>query len=172
MNKKELDKRASLLRDVVYSANDGVITVFAVIAGSTGASFDTRVIIILGFANLIADGFSMATGVYLGIKSQIDYEKASGVETISDSPMMHAVLTFISFALVGVIPLLPYLILEEPNFGLSIFMVGLTLFLIGSLRNIFTKKGWIKSGLEMLFVGGLAATLAYGVGFALDKYVL
>ena len=68
-----IHERASLLGSAVFAANDGLITTFAVVAGSFGASLDSNVIIILGFANLFADGFSMASGNYLGTKSEIEY---------------------------------------------------------------------------------------------------
>ena len=49
------------LGDLVYGANDGIITTFAVVAGVSGASVPARTVWILGFANLIADGFSIGT---------------------------------------------------------------------------------------------------------------
>ncbi len=57
------------LRDFVYGANDGIITTFAVVAGVAGADLSARVVLILGFANLLADGFSMAMSNYLSEKS-------------------------------------------------------------------------------------------------------
>ena len=57
----------------VYAANDGIVTTFAVVASVVGADLSAFVILILGFANLIADGFSMATGDYLGTKSESDH---------------------------------------------------------------------------------------------------
>ena len=53
------------LPDLVYGANDGIITTFAVVSGVVGASLSERVIVILGLANLIADGFSMGASNYL-----------------------------------------------------------------------------------------------------------
>lgn len=58
------------IRDAVFGANDGIVTTFAVVAGVAGASLGPFVILALGFANLIADGFSMATGNYLGTRSE------------------------------------------------------------------------------------------------------
>jgi VIT1/CCC1 family predicted Fe2+/Mn2+ transporter len=52
------------LRDWVYGGIDGSVTTFAVVAGVAGASLSTSVILILGFTNLVADGFSMAAGSY------------------------------------------------------------------------------------------------------------
>ena len=50
------------LEEFVYGATDGAVTTFAVVAGVVGASLSPSVVLILGFANLFADGFSMAVG--------------------------------------------------------------------------------------------------------------
>ncbi|MBI2541837.1 VIT1/CCC1 transporter family protein [Candidatus Woesearchaeota archaeon] len=60
------------LAEFVYGAIDGTVTTFAVVAGATGASLSSAVVIILGFANLIADGFSMAIGNFLSERTQRD----------------------------------------------------------------------------------------------------
>ena len=59
--------------DLVYGATDGAVTTFAVVAGVVGAALSPSIILILGFSNLFADGFSMAVGNYLGSKSQKEY---------------------------------------------------------------------------------------------------
>jgi VIT1/CCC1 family predicted Fe2+/Mn2+ transporter len=59
--------------DMVYGGLDGIITTFAVVSGVAGAQLGTQVILILGLANLFADGFSMATGAYLSSKSEQEY---------------------------------------------------------------------------------------------------
>lgn len=58
------------LKDFVYGAVDGAVTTFAVVSGVAGADLSPRIVIILGMANLIADGFSMAVSNYLGAKTQ------------------------------------------------------------------------------------------------------
>lgn len=62
--------------DYVYGANDGIITTFAVVAGASGAMLSSTVVIILGLANLVADGISMGASNYLGAKSEHDYALA------------------------------------------------------------------------------------------------
>lgn len=62
--------------DMVYGALDGIVTTFAVVAGSAGAGLGAGVIIVLGFANLLADGLSMAVGRYLSMKSDQSYYDA------------------------------------------------------------------------------------------------
>jgi VIT1/CCC1 family predicted Fe2+/Mn2+ transporter len=60
----------SALGDAVLGASDGIITTFAVVAGSAGGQLSTNVVIVLGLANLIADGFSMAVSNYLSTRSR------------------------------------------------------------------------------------------------------
>ena len=59
--------------DFIYGGLDGIITTFAVVSGVAGANLGTNIILILGLANLFADGFSMATGAYLSSKSEKEY---------------------------------------------------------------------------------------------------
>lgn len=66
------DNIPNYLRDWVYGGIDGAITTFAIVAGVVGAGLSTKVILVLGFANLIADGFSMAASNYSGTKTEVD----------------------------------------------------------------------------------------------------
>jgi VIT1/CCC1 family predicted Fe2+/Mn2+ transporter len=59
--------------DFVYGSFDGSVTTFAVVAGAVGASLSPMIIIILGFANLFADGFAMAVGSYQATKTRIEF---------------------------------------------------------------------------------------------------
>lgn len=63
-------KASSYLRDFVYGAIDGTVTTFAVVSGVAGAELDSSIVIILGAANLVGDGFSMAAGNYLGTRAE------------------------------------------------------------------------------------------------------
>lgn len=171
--RETLHVRASYLRDAVFGANDGVVTTFAVVAGSAGAMLGSSVVLILGFANLFADGFSMAAGTYLGVKSEIEFEESGGSSKQHEgSPVKHGVVTFISFNLAGLIPLMPFLFKLEHALAISTVLVGLTLFGVGLMRGAYTKKHAFISGVEVLLVGGFAAIVAYGIGFIVHKYVI
>lgn len=81
--------KANYLRDWIYGGIDGIVTTFAIVAGAVGASLSDRVIIILGFANLVADGFSMAAANYSGTKAEQDnYKRLRRIEErhISSDP--------------------------------------------------------------------------------------
>lgn len=62
--------RQSYLRDAVYGAIDGTVTTFAVVAGAQGAGLSAGIVLVLGLANLLADGFSMAVSNYLGSRAE------------------------------------------------------------------------------------------------------
>ena len=62
----------SYIRDFVYGGIDGSVTTFAVVSGVVGAQLSSVIILILGFANLVADGFSMAASNYLGTRTEQD----------------------------------------------------------------------------------------------------
>lgn len=64
--------QSSYLRDWIYGGIDGAVTTFAIVSGVEGADMSSRVVVILGLANLIADGFSMAAGNYSGTRAEVD----------------------------------------------------------------------------------------------------
>jgi vacuolar iron transporter family protein len=64
------------IKSLIYGGLDGIITTFAVVAGVAGASLSGAIVLIMGFANLIADGLSMAIGDYLSTKAESEYKHA------------------------------------------------------------------------------------------------
>jgi len=77
------------LKDVVYAANDGIVTTFAVVAATVGGALSPLTILVVGIANLLADGFSMASGDYLGSKSEEDFyakEEAAEYREVREKP--------------------------------------------------------------------------------------
>ncbi|MDQ3076334.1 MAG: VIT1/CCC1 transporter family protein [bacterium] len=170
-------KIGQYIGDIVYGANDGIITTFAVVAGVAGANLSPNIVIILGIANLIADGFSMATSNYLARKSEREYQNTLETKREEfirkiESPIKSAFATFASFILAGSVPLVPYLFTKSENvFTYAIVFTGITLFIVGCLRTTITKTIWWKAGLEMLAIGAIAAGVAYGIGNFLGKMV-
>jgi VIT1/CCC1 family predicted Fe2+/Mn2+ transporter len=67
--------RGSHLKDMVYGAVDGAVTTFAIVAGVEGAGLSSSVIIALGVANILADGFSMAAGNFAGTRAELEDRK-------------------------------------------------------------------------------------------------
>ena len=154
------------LKDLVYGANDGIITSFAVVAGVAGARLEPRIVVILGFANLLADGFSMGASSFLSIRSDEDVRRTKGQAPLEPFPGRHSLATFFAFVISGVVPLMSYVVAVGPDYRFSL-AVGLTLstlFVVGAARSLVTRVPWWRSGAEMLLIGSLAAGVAYGVG--------
>lgn len=226
-------RSASYLRDFIYGAIDGTVTTFAVVAGATGASFSATVVVIMGFANLFADGLSMAVSNYLGTRAEQDerdrarererrhialvpegereeirqlfaakgfagddLERIVDVITADEDrwvdtmmveelgyspdpivPWRAAAATFAAFLVVGLLPLLPFLVnaidgdvVPDP-FAWSAAMTAMAFFAVGSAKARVVGQQWWRAGLETLAVGGAAAAVAYGVGAALAGVV-
>jgi len=219
------------IKSIVYGGLDGIITTFAVVSGVAGADLGVHVILILGLANLFADGFSMGTGDYLSTKSErefyaneakrqrweadnfpegqtaellnlyrqhgYDEEEAQGLVVIQTrnkerwvntmmieelnmvkeegAPIYNALATFLAFVVAGVLPLGIYLIglftpvASNTAFLISIISSAVALFLLGSAKVYVTRLNPIRSGFEMLLVGGFAAVVAYIVGALLKN---
>jgi len=230
---KHSSSKGKYLKSGVYGGLDGIITTFAVVAGVIGAGLSSSVILILGFANLIADGISMAMGDYLSTKSEGEYymterdiekkearenpktekinlksilvkkgfnnedaEKISflisknkkyQVETMLHEELgllydnvhlkKNALVTFSSFSLFGMVPLLLFVVgsifdTPIPNaFLWASLLSGISMFSLGAVKSKITKRNWFKSGGEILLIGGIAAVAAYFVGEILSKII-
>lgn len=221
--------------DFIYGSIDGAVTTFAIVAGVVGASLSPSIILILGFANLFADGFSMAAANYQASKArnefiemkrkkeewEIDnledqekqeirdiYEKKGFKAELLDEivriitsrrkvwvdtmmreelgliedekkPIDSSVSTFVGFNVIGLIPLIPFIIFYsigiEANsiaFVLSSIFTGVAFFIVGIIKGRIVKHSMIRSGIYTLIIGGIAAFVAYYVGYFLKLVVI
>lgn len=160
------------LPEFVYGSIDGTVTTFAIIAGIAGADLSSSIVLILGFSNVLADGFSMASSNYLSEESHI----AQTGGDHSNSWKM-ALATFISFVTVGSIPMLSYLISYfypgsvGNEFYTASILTLLTFFFIGLVRGKVAGTSLTKAALQTCFIGIIAASVAYGVGAGLKGLV-
>lgn len=181
----------SLLKAAVYGANDGIITTFAVMAGVVGANLSPAIVIILGFANLFADGISMGLGDYLGERSERQLRKLNGGRQCQlyrrfgipcenddrNGPIWATgLVTFCSFLVAGFFPILPFILAVtfEANFNqfaFSLLTAAIILFIVGASRTKFMGGRWYYNGFEMLAVGMLAAGVAYFIGMITKQFI-
>lgn len=220
--------------DFIYGSIDGAVTTFAIVAGVVGASLSPGIILILGFANLFADGFSMAAANYQASKArneyiemkrkqeewEIDNLEEQEKEEIRDiyskkgfkdelleevvriitsrrkvwvdtmmkeelgliedekRPLDSSLSTFIGFNVIGIIPLIPFMIFIvlglDPNsdaFMYSTIFVVSAFFIVGVIKGKIVKKSKFRSGFYTIIIGGVAATVAYLIGYGLSFLV-
>lgn len=176
-------KLEQYLGEFVYGAIDGTVTTFAVVAGAAGAGLSPVIIIILGIANLVGDGFSMGASAYLSAKSKRDLkhkEDCVGEQCNvghGESPLSDGIVTFGAFLIVGFIPVFVYVsdwlfklnINAQTLFMVSSIVTGLTFVTIGALKAFVTKTNYLKATFETLFLGAIAAGLSYVLGDLLSK---
>lgn len=170
-----MDRRAPWARlcgrhigDIILGANDGIITTFAVVAGVAGAQLSPTVVLVLGVANLLADGVSMGASNYLGQQSEAQAATvAGGAHTSRRGSLMAGGFTLTAFIIAGAIPLIAYLLPLDSGdaFIWATVLTGIALFVVGSARTVITGRPWWRSGLEMFAVGALAAATAYLAGY-------
>jgi len=154
--------------DFVYGAVDGTVTTFAIVSSAVGAEFSAVIVIILGFANLFADGFSMAASNYL---SKTEAESSSNSKYYA---LKSGLATFVSFFALGLMPLLPFLtLLIWPSFQnpfiYSVVLTGITFFVIGWIKGTIENSSRIKNAFKTLSIGGIAAGIAYLLGYLLHN---
>ena len=168
-------KRGVYVGDLVYGANDGVVTTFAVVAGAMGALLPQGVIIIIGLANLLADGFSMGASNYLALRSEKELRDAQGDQGSLDKQdgntshlVQHGVITFVAFVVAGSIPLIPYLFSmgnPQTSFVLSGVLAAVTFWVVGAARTLLTGGNPWKAGAEILVIGSMASAAAFAIGW-------
>jgi vacuolar iron transporter family protein len=214
------------IREIVFGAQDGLVSTLAVVATVAGATNDQMAILIAGLASAIAGIFSMAVGEYLGSKSQVEIfgswidEERHEVETrpleseaelaylfveegmpegdarqvagligrhpesllatmvskelgliqdqqaeTSGSPLRGSLFMGGSFALGGIVPIVPFLFgADLVALGWSTAATGATLFALGAFKSRWTKRSWLWSGLEILSLAAVAGIAGYLIG--------
>jgi VIT1/CCC1 family predicted Fe2+/Mn2+ transporter len=155
------------LRDFVYGGTDGVVTTLALIAGVAGAQLSPWVGLVLGIANLVGDGISMAVSNYLGLKSELEQ---SGRSIDVEMPWRHGLATFVAFVVAGGFPLLAFGvgIPGVSRFQLA-FVLGLVaLALVGVARARFVARPPWRCALEVIVLAGGASGVAFLIGVLLE----
>jgi VIT1/CCC1 family predicted Fe2+/Mn2+ transporter len=153
------------IRDIVYGANDGIITTFAVVAGVAGGALPNLAVLIIGAANLAADGVSMGAGNLLAIRADERAREASGLPELERYPWKHGLATLLAFMIAGVVPLLPFLLpgtIDRLTWSTATTFAAM--FGLGAARALVTSDRWWRSGTETLLLGAVVALTAYGAG--------
>jgi len=166
MLKKLLKK---YLWELTYWWIDGSITTFAIVAGSIWANLDSSVILILWFANLFADGFSMSIWAYLssGAREQHKTKKER---------LYIGAATYISFLILGLIPLIIYILqyiwieFSHP-FLYASMLTFISFAIVWYTKSFISKTSYLKNISETMLLWASAAIVAYYVWDLIEKII-
>jgi VIT1/CCC1 family predicted Fe2+/Mn2+ transporter len=144
------------LSSFIYGGSDGVITTIALISGSIGMKAKKSTIVTITIAKIIADGLSMAFGAY---------ESHLGEDNIKV-----AFITFISFVVLGMIPLYIYWISSDRNKEkLTYISVLVVLFGIGYIKaHYMNNNSKITTGIKTMALGGIVSYISYSIAKYID----
>lgn len=165
----KINKETFLLyvRNFIFGAEDSLVSTVGLLAGISVGGAARANIIMTGVVLIFVEAFSMAVGSFLSEQSTEEYAKRGRV------PFYHALpgggIMFISYFVAGLVPLLPYLIIEsEIAFTVSIGLTLISLFILGFISaEVLQTKIW-RNAWRMLIIGGLAVGIGVVVGRILN----
>lgn len=165
-----------ILKSIIYGGIDGIITMFNIISGVTGAKLKSKYIFILGLAVLVSDGLSMGVGDYLSLKADIKKKSIYDQNKLTKdiTPLNNAAITFISFVIFGMIPIVIYFLINKNprnKFTKILLSIIISLFLLGTLQSYYTKEAWYKSGIKLTVFGCVTSILAFNISRFIMKHI-
>jgi predicted membrane protein (TIGR00267 family) len=179
-DKKTMQSKLNWLRAAVLGANDGIVSVAALIVGVASAFSDERTLLVTGTAGLLAGALSMSLGEYISVSTQRDLEKAHhgmSQEHMNDpegvnheegeftNPWEAALASALSFSVGGLVPLLA-LYFSPINIRLPITYAAVLVALVitGILSARASKAPVVKATLRVIIGGIIAMAITTGVG--------
>lgn len=161
------------LPDAILGGVYGGVTASAAVAGALGAGLSNVVAMTLGLAGVAANGFNMAIGAWRTASARSRRAEEQPVEERDPSkmprpPLAAAGATFLGFAGIGLLILLPFLFTPidmDAQFAISIALAGIMFYGIGLAKGWILGRSLLVSALDTLLTGAAAAALAYVVGY-------
>ncbi|GAA2753818.1 VIT1/CCC1 transporter family protein [Amnibacterium kyonggiense] len=156
--------RANTLRAGVLGANDGIVSVAAIVVGVAGASSAHGAVLLAGLAALIGGAVSMALGEYVSVSSQRDGERAASMES-GANPWAAALASAGSFLTGGVLPLIAVVLAQgAARVPVTVLVVLLALALTGAAGARLGGAPALRPTIRTLVGGGLALAATWSIG--------
>ncbi len=152
--------KAAYLRNFVFGVEDSLVSTVGLVSGIAIAGVPKETIFVTGVILILVEAVSMSAGSFLSESSVEDYEtKGKGG---SETTMLGAIIMLFSYAISGLVPLLPYLFFSvHEAFRISILSSLLALMVLGVVSAQLAHVKVLRSALRMVLVGG--AAIAIGV---------
>ena len=153
------------LRSSLFGFEDALVSTTGMVVGISAGIDDKSIILLASLVTIAVEAISMGAGEFLSEEAVEELEK----EKVKRSkPFFGAVIMLFSYAFGGMIPVLPVVILPQGTAIIPTIVFAFTgLFILGYVKGKVVKIGPLRSALEMLTIGGLAALIGVLVGFLL-----
>ncbi|WP_245708839.1 VIT1/CCC1 transporter family protein [Ruania alba] len=164
--REDLASRLNWLRAGVLGANDGIVSVAAVVVGVAGVTNSTGPILVAGLAAVLGGAISMALGEYVSVSSQTDSQKALGAEADEVVSPWHAALaSALAFLAGSVLPMLAIL-LPPPAMRVPVTFVAVlvALAITGAVGAWIGRAKAGRAAVRVVVGGGLALAATFAVG--------
>jgi len=154
-------QQKGFLRNFVFGAEDGLVSTVGLLSGVSFAGLAPREVILSGVILIMVEAISMAAGVYISEDSEKELDPNEKENVISDTIVM-----FFSYALIGLIPLLPYIALNDTRtaFYWSIAASLVALFCVGLFKGFFVHSHPLKGALKITAIGAVVIAVAVFIG--------
>lgn len=168
MSQKSSQQTKSLfVRNFIFGVEDSLVSTVGLLAGIAATSVDRQTILLTGGVLISVEALSMGIGSLLSQSFTEEY--VDNKNTKERHPLAGALIMFVSYAVAGFVPLIPYVLLERgPAFYVSIGSSCAALFFLGFLGARFFGARGFRSGFRMLLLGGAAIVAGVLVGHLLD----
>ena len=145
----------SVLRPFVLGSVDGLVTSFVIVAAGFAGDLPKSSVLLVGFASLFADAFSMGVSEYLSSRSTEERGRT----------ILFGLTCFVSFVLFGSVPLLGYALMRtrSAEVALSVSLFAVMLVVVAVLRAFVAGTSVRSSLCEVGVLGACAGGIAYGV---------
>lgn len=165
MNLKQ-ETSASYLRNFIFGVEDSLVSTVGLLSGIAAAGATRGLILLTGMVLIFVEAFSMAVGSFLAESSAEEYEHRTVVSP--HRSVVDGVIMFFSYFVSGFIPLAPYFVVNTNRaFGASIVLSLVALFALGVIGARISGRRFLRRGIRMCVIGGLAI----GVGVVVGKLI-
>ena len=151
------------MRSAFFGIEDSLVSTAGLIAGIGAGTQNPKFVILAGVVAVSVEAVSMAAGEFLSEETTNDLQKRRGRKSVS--PVLGGLIMFVSYFVAGLLPIAPIFFLPpEMSVYASVILTLLGLFILGLAKGKITGRPPLRSGLEVLVVGGLACSIGIAVG--------
>lgn len=152
-------------RNFIFGAEDSLVSTVGLLTGIAAGGLSRHDIILTGVTLIFVEAFSMGVGSYL---SEYTTDESFLKESVAfTESLISSVIMFASYLIVGLIPLIPFVLFEDRSKGIVVSIISslVALFILGTVSSKLLKLKFLRISIRMAILGGIAI----GIGLLIGK---